>query len=142
MDQNDHPVSLPDGLLQTFLDQPEYSYGGKTGLVTMTESRLQSFALWLYRAGADYELNAIKQLISKDISVPNRDYLIKRLHEERRPVPVDESEAADAARFRWILRGHGYFMEEEGLCGHSPCSDNEQRQARLEIDRRMQETRD
>ena len=26
---------------------------------------------------------------------------------------------ADAARYRWLCDGHGYFMEEEMLCGHS-----------------------
>ena len=24
---------------------------------------------------------------------------------------------ADAARYRWLCDGHGYFMEESGLCG-------------------------
>ena len=26
---------------------------------------------------------------------------------------------ADANRYRWLCDGHGYFMEEEMLCGHS-----------------------
>jgi len=26
---------------------------------------------------------------------------------------------ADAERYRWLCNGHGYFMEEEMLCGHS-----------------------
>lgn len=49
----------------------------------------------------------------------------------------DTSIAADARRFRWLLSGHGYFMEEEGLCGHGPCSEEEQNNARTEIDEAM-----
>ena len=41
----------------------------------------------------------------------------------------------DAERFRWLLNGHGYFMEEEGLCCYAPCSEREQQAAREEIDR-------
>lgn len=50
---------------------------------------------------------------------------------------LDRSDAADAARFRWILNGKGYFMEEECLCGHGPCSEEEQDDARLAIDQEM-----
>jgi hypothetical protein len=53
------------------------------------------------------------------------------------PRPIDISDAADAARFRWILEGNGYFMEEEGLCGHGPCDQAEKNSARLEIDKYM-----
>ena len=44
---------------------------------------------------------------------------------------------ADAKRMRWILAGHGYFMEEEMLCGHGPCSEEEQHRARRRIDEAM-----
>lgn len=47
---------------------------------------------------------------------------------------------ADAERMRWLLDGNGYFMEEEGLCGVHPCSENEMNKARETIDRRMLET--
>lgn len=50
---------------------------------------------------------------------------------------VDDSEAADAARMRWLLQGNGYFMEEEGLCGHGPCDEREMNIARREIDEHM-----
>jgi len=40
----------------------------------------------------------------------------------------------DAERMRWLLAGDGYFMEEESLCGHGPCSDIEQDAARAKID--------
>lgn len=50
---------------------------------------------------------------------------------------IDRSDAADAARLRWMLSGHGYFMEESGLCGVAPCSQREQDDARLQIDARM-----
>jgi hypothetical protein len=36
----------------------------------------------------------------------------------------------DAARYRWLCDGHGYFMEEEYLCGHS----NEKAKADAAID--------
>lgn len=50
---------------------------------------------------------------------------------------IDRSEAADAKRFRWLLSGNGYFMEEEMLCGHSPTDDNERDDARRRIDQAM-----
>jgi hypothetical protein len=54
---------------------------------------------------------------------------------------VDTSDAADAARFRWILEGNGYYMEETGLCGIGPCSEEEKDLARLEIDKEMKADR-
>ncbi len=39
----------------------------------------------------------------------------------------------DAERYRWLCDGHGYFMEEAGLCGHS----NEKQRADQEIDEAM-----
>lgn len=50
---------------------------------------------------------------------------------------VDRSDAADAARLRWLLNGNGYFMEEQYLCGHAPCDDEEQDDAREKIDAAM-----
>lgn len=49
----------------------------------------------------------------------------------------DQSDAADAKRLRWLLNGNGYFMEERGLCGHPPCDEDEQLEARKEIDIQM-----
>ena len=47
----------------------------------------------------------------------------------------DRSEAADAARFRWLLNGAGYFMEEHCLCGHAETSSpEEQDEARRQLD--------
>ena len=53
----------------------------------------------------------------------------------------DTSEAADAARMRWILQGNGYFMEESGLCGSGPCNEDEMNDARSAIDERMTQDR-
>jgi hypothetical protein len=50
---------------------------------------------------------------------------------------VDRSDAADAKRMRWLLDGNGYFMEEERLCGHKPCDEDEQDHARRLIDQEM-----
>ena len=47
---------------------------------------------------------------------------------------MDRSDAADARRFRWLLAGNGYFMEEQGLCGYPPCDEDEQDGARERID--------
>ena len=52
---------------------------------------------------------------------------------------VDRSDAADAKRFRWLLNGNGYFMEENYLCGHDDPSEEEQDDARAEIDKEMNE---
>ncbi len=53
---------------------------------------------------------------------------------------IDRSDAADAARFRWILNGNGYFMEEEMLCGPpGPTGQDEQDAARIQIDAAMAE---
>lgn len=46
-------------------------------------------------------------------------------------------DASDAKRFRWLLAGNGYFMEEEMLCGHGPCSEEEKNEARQKIDEAM-----
>lgn len=54
---------------------------------------------------------------------------------------IDKSDAADAKRMRWMLSGHGYFMEEEFLCGHDPCGEVEQNDARRRIDEAMAEER-
>jgi len=51
---------------------------------------------------------------------------------------IDRSDAADAARMRWLLNGNGYFMEEEMLCGHGPTDEAEQDKARLQIDAAME----
>ena len=53
------------------------------------------------------------------------------------PSKVDASETADARRFRWLLEGNGYFLEEEMLCGHAPCSEMEKAQCRAAIDAEM-----
>ncbi len=134
-----HQINLPDGLLQALLDQPEYATAGfRTDLVTMTRHRLESIALQLYRAGADHELDGVKQVITERKWFANPLHRLRELDEARRPFAVDDSEEADAARFRWMLEGAGYFMEEEGLCGHGPCSEQEKREARRAIDLRMQ----
>lgn len=52
---------------------------------------------------------------------------------------IDRSDSADAARFRWLLDGHGYYMEENFLCGHAPTSEAEKDVARVEIDTAMAE---
>jgi hypothetical protein len=52
---------------------------------------------------------------------------------------VDVSTEADAKRMLWILNGNGYFMEERTLCGHAPCDEEEQNEARREIDLAMRE---
>jgi len=51
---------------------------------------------------------------------------------------IDDSVEADAKRMRWMLNGNGYFMEEQSLCGHEPCSKWEMMEARKEIDEAMQ----
>ena len=47
---------------------------------------------------------------------------------------IDRSDNADARRFRWLLAGNGYFLEEQMLCGHFPCDEVEQDSAREQID--------
>jgi len=50
---------------------------------------------------------------------------------------IDRSIEADAKRFRWLLDGNGYFMEEAGFCGHESCDDKEKDEARIAIDEMM-----
>ncbi len=47
----------------------------------------------------------------------------------------------DADRLRWMLSGHGYFLEEEMLCGTGPTSDEEKAEARERIDVAMEHRR-
>ena len=51
--------------------------------------------------------------------------------------PIEETridDEADAARFRWLLNGNGYFMEEEYLCGPGRNSEIDKAEARQKID--------
>lgn len=56
----------------------------------------------------------------------------------RRAARPKRTLAADAARFRWMLSGYGYFMEEEGLCGHPVTLAWERERARGRIDDAME----
>lgn len=47
---------------------------------------------------------------------------------------LDRSEAADAKRFRWLLSGNGYFLEESFLCGRGNNAKEAQDRAREAID--------
>lgn len=47
---------------------------------------------------------------------------------------IDRSEKADAARFRWLINGNGYFMEEQGICGPWSNSQEDKDEARKIID--------
>jgi len=44
---------------------------------------------------------------------------------------------ADAERFRWLLAGNGYFMEENSLCGPWKPDEREMDHARAAIDKAM-----
>ena len=47
------------------------------------------------------------------------DEKIKRLQREILNLKTEnELLQKDAARYRWLCDGNGYFMEEEMLCGH------------------------
>jgi hypothetical protein len=68
----------------------------------------------------------------------------QRLAEELRAVrrPPDTSEAADAARMRWILQGNiirqgGAVVAFVGGSPHGPCNEDEMNDARKEIDEQM-----
>ena len=51
---------------------------------------------------------------------------------------LDKSNEADARRFRWILDGNGFFMEENALCTSvRGCSEEDQDYAREVIDAAM-----
>lgn len=52
---------------------------------------------------------------------------------------LDRSDAADAARLRWMLNGNGYFLEENSLCGQGPrgVAAEEMDEARRMIDDAM-----
>src|ERR1700686_3541683 len=47
---------------------------------------------------------------------------------------IDRSDAKDAARFRWLLAGNGYFMEQNLLCGFPETDEDERDDAREKID--------
>lgn len=52
------------------------------------------------------------------------------------PPDPDRSDAADAARFRWMLNGNGDFLKEQGFCDWW-ASQAAQDDARRAIDKRM-----
>ena len=41
----------------------------------------------------------------------------------------------DAERYRWLCDGNGYFMEENGLCGHGP--EKEKADAAIDAERNL-----
>lgn len=71
----------------------------------------------------------------EELAADPNTFKLRRAGDEglRRGGGVDRSERADASRFRWLLDGNGYFMEENFLCGHNP-NDKEKDAARLVID--------
>jgi hypothetical protein len=50
-----------------------------------------------------------------------------------------QSDRDDALRFRWLLNGNGYFMEENYLCGRD-SSEADEDEARRCIDEAMRES--
>lgn len=51
---------------------------------------------------------------------------------------TDRSIEADARRFRWLLNGNSYFLEEERLCGHrETVTEEDKKEARKRIDKMM-----
>jgi hypothetical protein len=77
---------------------------------------------------------ATKSEFHEDYSA--QDYL-NLCHEALAALKSAAADEADAKRMRWMLAGNGYFMEEEMLCGHGPCSEKEQDEARRQIDAAM-----
>ena len=67
-----------------------------------------------------------------------QDYL-SLCHEALAELKSVAGDTPDAERMRWLLAGHGYFMEENYLCGHGPCSQEEQDSARQAIDLAMRD---
>jgi hypothetical protein len=45
----------------------------------------------------------------------------------------DRSDATDARRFRWLLNGNGYFLEENMLCGHADTTDDEEKSRAVKL---------
>lgn len=44
----------------------------------------------------------------------------------------------DTVRFRWLLNGNSYFLEEERLCGHrETVTEEDKKEARRRIDKMM-----
>ena len=67
----------------------------------------------------------------------SKEDLLRLLSTAEHALRAGANDADDAARLRWMLAGNGYFMEEEMLCGHGPCSDQEQAEARRRMDEQM-----
>lgn len=90
-------------------------------------------------------LDELAHAITKGCEAMDREFTMRIPAELDRDPDLVLSEAArrlkeleaDAARFRWLLNGNGYFMEEEGICGHGPYDEQEQNEARAKIDEAM-----
>jgi hypothetical protein len=50
---------------------------------------------------------------------------------------VDRSDKADAKRFRWLLKGNGFYMEQNSLCGNWEPNEEDHDDARKMIDREI-----
>lgn len=70
----------------------------------------------------EFTISGIDRQIADQLDVGLR-YALRIVRDGTKATPpahaeLDRSDASDAARLRWMLNGHGYFLEEEGLCGH------------------------
>lgn len=70
-----------------------------------------------YQQGADVEAQAADEARAE----------VRKLKAE------NEALRKDAGRYHWLCNGNGYFMEENGLCGHTP----DKAKADAEIDEAM-----
>ena len=88
----EHPITPPPELVQQWRDVPEYATGlEKLTMVTLTTAKLQEIATQAARWGADQELEACYEWVTRVLHMPGSAIC---LHEERRPEPPTLKEQA------------------------------------------------
>jgi hypothetical protein len=98
----DHPITPPPELVQQWRNLPEYtSQLRMMSSVTLTTEKLQDIATQAARWGADQELEACYQWVTRELNMPGSAICLR---EDRRPKPPSLKEQALEALERQCLR--------------------------------------
>jgi hypothetical protein len=97
---NQHPITPPPGLVQEWIDEPQYmtedQLGKRMHMISMNEVRFREIISKASQYGADQELEACGRWIEDQLCMPPdaRADVITKLNGSRRPKPPSLKELA------------------------------------------------
>ena len=102
MTDNNYPITPPPELVEQWRTAPEYTSGlKKLMMVTMTEQRFQEIAIHAARWGADQELDACCEHLTRCAAWEPED--VQEMRDLRRPKPKSKAEEALMALEKTML---------------------------------------